>query len=293
MEKNQMLFRLMLCKGIGNQGIQKLIQVSLHENHWTWTPQEVIQIAEIKNFRSLFLASWQRLNEQEDWFANYYAKHKMITILDEAYPALLKESYNAPTVLFYQGDLKLLQKDAVAVVGAREAHEYGKCVVKDFVHTLSKRLVIVSGLAKGIDRIAHEETIKNGGRTIGVIGCGLDIFYPRENEQLQKEIAKNHLLLSEYPLGVRPNKHHFPMRNRIIAGLTLGTCVVEAKVRSGSLITAQIALENGREVFAVPGDVLNKHSNGCHLLIQDGAKCTFSAEHIIEEIRPQMEKFHS
>src|SRR5699024_8823103 len=136
----------------------------------------------------------------------------------------------------------------------------------------------------GVDRFSHELAIRSGGKTIGVVGCGLDICYPREVSDLFFEMKKNHLILSEYPLGTPIKRYHFPMRNRIIAGLSDGTCVVEAKERSGSLITAQLALEAGKEVFAVPGEILSGQSNGCHHLIQDGAKCVYRIEDILEEL---------
>nr|OTP18658.1 DNA protecting protein DprA [Enterococcus sp. 9E7_DIV0242] len=149
---------------------------------------------------------------------------------------------------------------------------------------VAEEIVIVSGLAKGIDSSCHEATIKNGGQTIGVIGTGLDQCYPAETAFLHNKIAKEHLLLSEYPNGTKPKRHHFPMRNRIIAGLSSGTCLIEASKKSGSLITAQAAMEYGREVFAVPGNIFLPHSEGSHSLISEGATCAFSPQDILNQI---------
>ena len=208
----------------------------------------------------------------------------MVSILDQSYPEYLKHIYNPPALLFYQGDLTLLNQKLLAIVGSRLTSSYGeKALTILLPELITNGITTVSGLAKGIDRLVHEKTIELGGRTIAIIGTGLDQFYPFENEKLQKEIAKNHLLISEYPLGTKPLKQHFPMRNRIIAGLSLGTLVIEAKYRSGSLITANIALQEGREVFAVPGNITNPYSEGTNDLILHGAKCVLTADHILEE----------
>ncbi|TWT12322.1 DNA-processing protein DprA [Streptococcus sp. sy004] len=208
-----------------------------------------------------------------------------VSILDKEYPDTLKEIYNPPVLLFYQGNLELLQKPKLAMVGARNCSKSGTQIVKKLVSELANQFVIVSGLARGIDTAAHLACLKNGGATIAVIGSGLDIYYPKENRSLQDYIGKNHLILSEYPVNTQPLRHHFPERNRIIAGLAQGLVVVEAKKRSGSLITCERALEEGREVFAVPGDVLSGYSDGCHHLIQEGAKCTTSASDILVELQ--------
>lgn len=207
------------------------------------------------------------------------------SILDKEYPEELKEIYNSPVLLFYQGNLELLDKPKLAVVGARNCSKQGPQVIKKIITELGNQFVIVSGLARGIDTAAHLACLKNGGATIAVIGSGLDLAYPKENRQLQDYIGKHHLLLSEYPAKTQPLRHHFPERNRIIAGLVRGLVVVEAKQRSGSLITCERALEEGREVFAVPGDVISGYSDGCHYLIQEGAKCTTSASDILAELQ--------
>ncbi|BAQ24291.1 DNA processing Smf protein [Streptococcus troglodytae] len=206
-----------------------------------------------------------------------------LSILDKDYPLELKNIYNPPVLLFYQGDLDLLDRPKLAVVGSRNASQMGVAAVKKIIQDLNKQFVIISGLARGIDTAAHLASLKNGGATIAVIGTGLDVHYPKENRRLQDYIAKNHLLLSEYEPQSQPLKYHFPERNRIIAGLSQGVMVAEAKIRSGSLITCERAMEEGRDVFVVPGNILDGQSEGCHHLIQEGAKCITSGFDILNE----------
>ncbi|RRD32345.1 DNA-protecting protein DprA [Streptococcus minor] len=205
------------------------------------------------------------------------------SILDKIYPLDLKEIYNPPTLLFYQGNLELLKFPKLAVVGTRNASKTGTHSIQKLINELDNRFVIVSGLARGIDTSAHIASLKNGGKTIAVIGTGLNHFYPKENRKLQSYIAKNHLLLSEYGPDEPPLKYHFPERNRIIAGLSRGVLVAEAKMRSGSLITCERALEEGRDIFVVPGSIIDGKSDGCHHLIQEGAKCVISGFDILSE----------
>lgn len=207
-----------------------------------------------------------------------------ISIFDPEYPHLLRNMYAAPILLFYKGKRGLLQYSSIGVVGARDCTEYGRQAVQSLLPALvDKRYSIVSGLARGVDTLAHQLAIRQNGSTIAVIGTGLDSYYPFENRALQGRIEKEHLLLSEYPLGVGPKRHHFPYRNRIIAGLAKGLIVIEAKERSGSLITAHQALDNGKEVFAVPGSIFQPHSKGCNKLIQVGAKAVLQSSDVLEE----------
>jgi DNA processing protein len=211
---------------------------------------------------------------------------KWITIFDSNYPWDLRHIYAAPLVLFYKGDSSLLNSPSLAVVGARACTNYGIRAVRSLLPELiHDKWVIVSGLAKGLDTEAHNVAIQFKGKTIGVIGTGLDYCYPKENQELQYKMAKEHLVVTEYPLGVGPKRHHFPFRNRIIAGLSKGLLVIEAQERSGSLITARMALDNGREVFAVPGSIFNPCSVGCNQLIQLGAKSVLTTGDIMEELR--------
>ncbi|MBM7641985.1 DNA-processing protein DprA [Streptococcus loxodontisalivarius] len=206
-----------------------------------------------------------------------------LSILDKEYPLALKSIYNPPTLLFYQGNLDLLDKPKLAVVGSRKSSQTGTKSVQKIIKELGNQFVIVSGLARGIDTAAHVSALKNGGATIAIIGTGLDVTYPKENKALQDYISKNHLILTEYGPGEQPLKFHFPERNRIIAGLAQGVIVAEAKMRSGSLITCERALEEGRDVFAIPGNILDGLSDGCHHLIQEGAKCITTGFDVLNE----------
>ena len=212
-----------------------------------------------------------------------FLKFPSFSIQDIVYPQQLREIYNPPVLLFYQGDLSLLHQANLGFVGSRDCSQQGVASVQKIIKELQNHFVIVSGLARGIDTASHIAALKNGGRTIAVIGTGLDIFYPRENFQLQSYIAKNQLLLTEYGPGEKPLKYHFPERNRIIAGLSRGVLVTEAKSRSGSLITCERALEEGRDVFVIPGNIVDNLSAGCHYLIQEGAKLVCHGRDILME----------
>lgn len=212
---------------------------------------------------------------------------KVITIFDKDYPSLLKEIYQPPWVLFVKGNLSLLESHPkLAVVGSRQATQYGKNAIRLlFPPLVEKGMVIVSGLANGIDTLAHEYAIKNDGKTIAVIAGGFYHIYPKENRELASEMMKTQLVISEYPPDTKPLRWHFPARNRIISGMSNGTFIIEAKRKSGSLITANYALNEGREVFSLPGSIFNPNSLGTNDLIQQGAKLVMSSEDIIEELR--------
>lgn len=241
-----------------------------------------------RNSYSLIEKTRIRARSLEEQFVDREYKRLDIhvsTIYDEDYPTELREIYHPPSVLFYQGDWSLTKKRKLGIVGSRTCTLYGKKALTHLLPELVKNQVtIVSGLAAGIDREAHFQTISLGGRTISVIGTGLNYFYPKENFALQKKSSQEHLLISEYPIGIPPQRHHFPMRNRIIAGLSQGVLVIEAKERSGSLITANVALQENREVFAVPGDILNESYQGTNQLIQAGAKLVLSTKDILQEM---------
>ncbi|MGJ7921046.1 DNA-processing protein DprA [Neobacillus sp. LXY-4] len=208
-----------------------------------------------------------------------------ITFFDDVYPQLLKETYQPPWVLYGKGKLELLRKPKkLAVVGSRQATSYGKSAIQLlFPELINEDFIIVSGLAKGIDAYSHEMAIKLGGNTIGVIAGGFNHLYPKENIALAGTMAQNHLLISEYPPDTKPERWQFPLRNRIISGMSLGTLIIEAQRKSGSLITASYAVNEGREVFAVPGSILSPYSMGANDLIQQGAKLVKTAADIMEE----------
>jgi DNA processing protein len=214
---------------------------------------------------------------------------KAITCKDAAFPARLKEIYDAPPVLYIKGSITAEDEWSIAVVGTRRATIYGREVterlVADLVHN---RITIISGLARGIDSIAHRTALDSGGRTIAVFGCGLDTIYPPENARLAREITERGSLVTEYPLGTRPKAENFPRRNRIMSGMSLGVLVTEAGEGSGAIITANQALEQNREVFAVPGSILSPTSRGTNRLIRDGAKLVSDVEDILEELNLSM-----
>jgi len=210
---------------------------------------------------------------------------RLITWHDKAYPARLKEIYNRPALLFIKGEIKTEDEWCVSIVGTRQPTIYGRQVAEEMAAGLAgARITVVSGLAKGIDAISHQAALAAGGRSLAVVGGGLDSVYPAENTELARRIAEHGALISEYPLGTRPRPENFPRRNRILSGLCLGVLVVEASDTSGALITAQLALEQNREVFAIPGSILSSASSGTNKLIQAGAKCVMRVSDILEEL---------
>jgi DNA processing protein len=209
----------------------------------------------------------------------------VFTYRDDGYPARLKEIYDYPPVIYVRG--KILPEDewCLSVVGTRGATVYGRQIVEEITADLAKnRITIVSGLARGIDSIAHRAALEAGGRTIAIFACGLDTVYPAENADLTRRIIQNGAIVSEYPLGTKPRPDYFPRRNRIMSGMSLGVLVIEAGESSGAIITANIALEQNREVFAVPGSILSSASKGTNHLIQEGAKLVRDYTDILEEL---------
>ena len=265
--------------GLTNQQVLKVLEYG--EN----IDQELLlgDIADISGCRNpaVFMERYFQIDDVH--LEKEFKKFPSFSILDDCYPWDLSEIYDAPVLLFYKGNLDLLKFPKVAVVGSRACSKQGVKSVEKVIQGLENELVIVSGLAKGIDTAAHMAALQNGGKTIAVIGTGLDVFYPKANKRLQDYIGNDHLILSEYGPGEQPLKFHFPARNRIIAGLCRGVIVAEAKMRSGSLITCERAMEEGRDVFAIPGSILDGLSDGCHHLIQEGAKLVTSGKDVLAE----------
>ena len=268
--------------GMTNLGVNKLlkffrkydIKISLRQMG------QVAQVAQVKSIPN-FIEQYK--NQDVKKLRIDYKKFSSFSILDDLYPERLREIYNPPVLIFYQGNIDLLKNPKLAFVGSRLAGQSGIKAVQKIITELNQSFTIVSGLAKGIDTASHLSAIKTKTPTIAVIGTGLDIFYPLENRKIQEYLAKNQLVLREYSLGEKPLKYHFPERNRIIAGLSRGVVVVEAKLRSGSLITCERALEEGRDIFAIPGNIADGTSDGCNHLIQQGAKLVYQAQDILEE----------
>lgn len=222
--------------------------------------------------------TWQWLNEDP--------RRSILQLGDPDYPQALLETADPPLLLYLEGQRHLLGENALAVVGSRNPTEQGRDNAEAFAHALGAAgLCIVSGLAQGIDAAAHLGALSAGAGTIAFVGTGLDQVYPLRNKALARQIAESGLLVSEYALGTPPLAANFPRRNRLIAGVGLGCLVVEAALRSGSLITARLASEAGREVFAIPGSIHSAQSRGCHALIRQGAKLVENAEDVLEELR--------
>lgn len=218
----------------------------------------------------------------------------IVTEFDTEYPKKLSVINGAPCILYIKGTLKDIDNISIAVVGSRKATGYGKWAAEKFTRELSVLGVnIVSGLAAGIDAVSHKTALNCGAKTIGVIGCGIDVVYPKVNEHLYNDIAeKGGAIITEYSLGMKPMPNNFHSRNRIISGLSDGVLVIEAQERSGTLITAGHAADQGREIFAVPGNIDSLYSKGTNALIKDGAKTTTCIDDIIEEINELKEKVH-
>lgn len=220
---------------------------------------------------------------QEQLAEDYAAT--LVTMDDPAYPRLLAEIYDPPLVLFARGALREQHQYAVAIVGTRTPSPYGFRVANRLAYALAARgITVVSGLATGTDTAAHEGALEAGGQTIAVLGCGVDVVYPAENAELMNRIVPHGCVLSSFFMGIKPSKGHFPFRNRIISGLSMGTIVVEAPPGSGALITARFAVEQGREVFAVPGHIGERNAMGPHSLLREGAKLVETVEDIVAEL---------
>jgi DNA processing protein len=212
-----------------------------------------------------------------------------VTRSDDNYPVNLTHLHDPPPFLYVNGDVLPTDRFAVAIVGSRSASTYGRTMARVLARGLAEKgVTVVSGLARGVDAEAHRAAVGAGGRTLAVLGSGVDVIYPGEHRTLAQEVIGHGALLSEFSLGSKPDAVHFPYRNRVISGLTLGTVVVEATEKSGSLITARCALEQNREVFAVPGNVTSDRSRGPHRLIKEGAKLVEGVDDILSEIAPTL-----
>ncbi len=275
-----------LIPGIGRVRLTQL------ENHfasladaWKATATELRQSG-LDNGSIRAITSWRpkiSLEAEMEKLERYGVK--VLSCHDPDYPSRLKEIYDYPPILYIRGSLLPEDEWCLAVVGTRRATVYGRQVTEEIVADLSRsNITIVSGLAKGIDSVAHRSALEAGGRSLAVFGCGLDIVYPSENTDMARRIMQQGALISEYPLGTKPRADNFPRRNRIMSGLCLGVLVVEAGETSGAMITAHMALEQNREVFAIPGSILSPASSGTNHLIQEGAKLVRDYKDILEEL---------
>jgi DNA processing protein len=289
MDDHDALLALNAVKGLGNARISKLIEhFGGPAKVFEVSRQDILQSnllpADVVNNLIIFPVD-RFLDEEKDLLRKEHID--TIDFLNPSYPSLLKQIPDAPVILYVKGKIPDGQMN-LAVVGSRRSSLYGQATA-DMISTRLAELgvTIVSGLARGIDTAAHKGALKARGKTIAVLGCGLLDIYPPENEMLFEEIANSGAVVSEFPLKVPPLAFNFPRRNRIISGLSLGVVVVEAALKSGALITADCALEQGRDVFAVPGKIDNPGSSGVHHLIKQGAKLITSVEDILEELKEQ------
>ncbi|OPA77583.1 DNA protecting protein DprA [Paenibacillus selenitireducens] len=287
MEENMILFGLHQLEGIGARTIHVLMK-KLHSLHelFTLDKQDLVDLG-LTQDKASYIAQQLTPDNIDAWLEGYKQRQiGIITILDPEYPELLKETPAPPWVLYTIGNTSLLQEPSIGMVGTRVPTAYGKKVSEFLSRDLcGAGFTIVSGLARGIDSCCHAAALQVQGRTIAVLGTGIHAIYPPENRSLHEEIAAKGLVISEYPIGTKSHPGLFPQRNRIIAGLSLGTVVVEADIKSGSLITADAALEASREVFAVPGPITSPKSLGALNLIRQGAKLVMTANDIIEEFQ--------
>ncbi len=275
-----------LIPGIGRVRLSQLESYFASLEHaWEATPAE-LKRSGLDNGSIRSVTLWRpkiSLEAEMEKLARY--RVQILTYHDTAYPARLKEIYDYPPLIYIRGSLLPEDEWCLAVVGTRRATVYGRQVTEEIVTDLARsKITIVSGLAKGIDSVAHRSALEAGGRTIAIFACGLDTVYPAENAELARRIMQQGALISDYPLGTRPKADNFPRRNRIMSGLSLGVLVIEADETSGAMITARLALEQNREVFAIPGSILSPASRGTNHLIQEGAKLVRDYTDVLEEL---------
>lgn len=247
------------------------------------------EILKVEKMDEELLENMKKAKDEEllKKYEEYILKNdiKMINILDKNYPSKLKSIYAPPITLFAKGDISLLDLKSIAIVGSREPSKYGVCVAKKFSSELSKNgITVISGLARGVDTFAHLGALSTEGKTIAVLGSGIDVVYPKENAKYYKEISEKGLIISEYIVGTSPKSENFPQRNRIISGLSDGVLVVEAKKNSGTMITTDFALEQGKELYVIPGNITSSTSVGTNNLIKEGAKLVTDVYEILEDL---------
>ncbi len=281
------LLYLLTIPSIGPGRIRRLLQVFESVSEIRKSPVQKLVRVEGIDFKLAELLKKGGDEKAVEQQVSLIEKHSVqyVMVWDSFYPPLLKRISDPPVILFYRGSFKDQHNRSIAVVGTRSPSSYGKVVSADIVRQLvAQGITIVSGMARGIDSIAHHTAIQSGGETLAVLGCGIDCCYPPENRRLFEEITRHGVVMSEYFMGTGPDAINFPRRNRIITGLSLGTLVVEAGDRSGAIISALFALNQNREVFAIPGNINNPRSQGSNRLIKQGAKLVQNVDDILEEI---------
>lgn len=254
-------------------------------NAWEATSGELVESLGLKQKEAVVDEERKLIDPEREWSKLIESDIGAVSTIDPEYPELLKEIPYPPSIIYYRGSLEKANQPAVALVGSRRCTFYGKEVSGRIAAELAaEKVTVVSGMALGIDTAAHKGALENSGYTVAVLGCSLDKCYPPQNRDLMGQIMQEGLVVSEYAAGTEPLPMHFPQRNRIISGLSLGTLVIEATAKSGALITANYALEQNREVFAVPGNVGSPYSRGCHRLIKEGAGLVESAADILDQL---------
>ena len=285
--ETQSLIHLNLIPGIGNHTIRRLLAAfGSAEKSVAATSEELAQIDGLTpDVRQQLIDGKSRAPLAQELELIERHQCHIVTVTDGSYPPLLKQIDDPPVLLYIIGDFPPQDAPSIAIVGSRSPTEYGKTISQQLSHQLAERgITVVSGFARGIDTCVHRGALEAGGDTIAVFGCGLSIIYPETNRGLAAEIVESGALISEFPMTMPPRGKNFPRRNRVISGLTLGTLVVEASERSGSLITARHAAEQGREVFAVPGQIFSGVSRGTHSLINQGATLINSVDDLLDAL---------
>lgn len=285
MSNKSYLIALNKIEHIGPRTVAKLLHRWPELEEMFRLSEQQLQQAGLPAKMALAISTFNFNELEADWRWQEKSNHHLLTWEDSNYPALLKEIHDPPAVLYAIGELSCLQQPTIAIVGSRKPSVTGSELARLFAYELAiNNLTVVSGLALGIDTQAHRGCLEAQGKTVAVMATGIDRIYPRQNVQLATEISQNGLLLSEFSLKTAPIAGHFPRRNRIISGSSLATLVVEAAIRSGSLITARMALEQNRDVLAVPGSILNPQARGCHYLLQQGARLVTSCQDVLDEL---------
>lgn len=286
-ERARAWLSLLLVDGLGPRRLAGLYERLDSPADWADASDRVLREAGLneRHLRQLRQPDERRLRRCLDWLEG--DRRLLVTLDDPLYPPLLKRIPDAPPALFVAGDAETLVAPQIAIVGSRNATRGGLDHARSFSATLARSgFAITSGLAAGVDGLAHQGCLEAGGRTVAVAGTGLDQVYPARHRELARRISGSGALVSQFPPGVGPLPGNFPARNRIISGMSLGVLVVEAGLKSGSLITARLASEQGREVFAIPGSVHNPLSRGCHRLIREGARLVETADEVVEDLEP-------
>lgn len=284
MKEEVLAFALLQQKNIGLQKTRQILQKrkQLQKDKGLSKEEEISpeQLVLSPSLQQILF----RLYEEEDLWMKKLNQEQYLYYEQAEYPYLLKQIYQPPLFLFYEGKIELLKRPCLAIIGSRNACTEAKIQLQKIIPLLSQHYVIVSGLARGIDSLGHQACLHYGGQTIAVLGNGTYYFYPKENRALQLYLGQHQLLLSEYPKFTPPKRYYFPQRNRIIAGLSQGICVLQAGKQSGTFITAHLALDEGRDVFVFPGSSLKGEYEGCYQLIAEGAEIVWQAEQILASL---------